>query len=51
MVIQLLRKSDEHTSENEYVLVVTPKPGLEDYVVNKFYIRAQVTTAAVSPEA
>lgn len=44
-------KSDEHTSENEYVLVVTPKPGLEDYVVNKFYIRAQVTTAAVSPEA
>lgn len=44
-------KSDEHTSENEYVLVVTPKPGLEDYVVNKFYIRAQVTTATVSAEA
>lgn len=40
-------KSDEHTSENEYVLVVTPKPGLEDYVVNKFYIRAQVTPKEV----
>ena len=43
----VVAKSDEHTSENEYVLVVTPKPGLEDYVVNKFYIRAQVTPKEV----